>query len=237
MKKILLLIFIISSVQFCHGADVAKGVDLRFIRTVDWTSLKENGVSFVYIHATEGQNYKDPNFPPLSKGALNASIIRGAIHTALPDQSSGSAQANYFVSNGGGYKPDGKHLPGALDLEFNPNGGAKCYGLSPPRLVNWIRDFSNAYLLRTLVVPVIYTTTSFWETCTGNYTQFGGQALWVASYASTVGKLPAGWDSYTFWQNSADATPNPGNSDLFKGTVDELESFARNPPIVLSIEV
>ena len=100
----------------------------------------------------------------------------------------------------------GRTLPGAIDLE------AGCYGLSPAAMVNWIRDFSNTYHSRTSRYPgnfsplrlahhsvspwtsVIYTTTSWWETCTGNSAAFGSNnPLWIARWASSIGKLPAGW--------------------------------------------
>ncbi len=50
-------------------------------------------------------------------------MIRGAYHFATPDTTSGAAQANYFVDHGGGWSRDGKTLPGALDIEWNPYGG------------------------------------------------------------------------------------------------------------------
>lgn len=43
--------------------------------------------------------------------------------------------------------------------------------------------------------PVIYSTTDWWTTCTGNSAAFAGNSpLWIARYASTVGTLPAGWE-------------------------------------------
>ncbi|GIM94689.1 hypothetical protein Ato02nite_064820 [Paractinoplanes toevensis] len=41
-------------------------------------------------------------------------MIRGAHHFALPNRSSGSAQADFFVGRGGGWSADGRTLPGAL---------------------------------------------------------------------------------------------------------------------------
>lgn len=45
-----------------------------------------------------------------------AGLIRGAYHVARPDQSSGNAQAAYFLAHGGGWTGDGKTLPGAVEL-------------------------------------------------------------------------------------------------------------------------
>lgn len=43
-------------------------------------------------------------------------------------------------------------------------------------------------------MTVIYTTTDWWTTCTGNSAAFAStNPLWIARYASTIGTLPAGW--------------------------------------------
>ena len=70
-------------------------------------------------------------------GTYQAGLIRGAYHFALPNDSSGAAQASYFVANGGGWIADGRTLPGASDIEYNPY-GAECYGLSQGAMVSWI---------------------------------------------------------------------------------------------------
>ena len=84
-------------------------------------------------------------------------MIRGAYHFALPDSSSGAAQADYFAKNGGGWSNDGITLPGALDIEYNPY-GATCYGLSASAMVDWIEDFVTSYESATGRWPLIYTT-------------------------------------------------------------------------------
>jgi len=43
-------------------------------------------------------------------------------------------QGNFFVGHGGGWSNDGKTLPPAIDLEYNPY-GADCDGLSKTAMV------------------------------------------------------------------------------------------------------
>ena len=62
-------------------------------------------------------DYTNPYFEQQYDGAYNAGLIRGAYHFAVPSGPSGGDQANYFVSNGGGWSGDGQTLPGALDIE------------------------------------------------------------------------------------------------------------------------
>jgi len=203
-----------------------KGIDVSgYQPNVNWNAVKASGVTFAYIKATEGTSYINPSFSSQYIGATNAGLIRGGYHFAQPASSSGAAQANYFLAHGGGWSADGRTLPGALDIEYNPS-GATCYGLSASAMVAWIQDFSNTYLSHTGRYPVIYTTTDWWKTCTGNSAAFGStNPLWIAHFASSIGALPAGWGYTTFWQY-ADSGPNPGDQDLFNGDAAGLQRMA-----------
>ncbi|KAF9560560.1 hypothetical protein EC968_006108 [Mortierella alpina] len=217
-------ILLCASVAYCAQP---KGIDVSgYQPNINWATVKANGIEFAFIKATEGTGYKNPQFNSQYTGATNVGIIRGGYHFALPDRSSGAAQATYFLANGGGWSNDGITLPGALDMEFNPY-GATCYGKSPSAMVAWIRDFSNTYKAKTGRPPVIYTTTSWWQQCTGNNAGFASDhALWIARYASAVGTLPAGWGYHTFWQY-ADSGPNPGDQNVFNGDRAGLLRFAK----------
>ena len=194
---------------------------------IDWNSVEADGAQFAYIKATESTTYQSPEFGNQYTGAYNVGIIRGAYHFATPDTSSGAVQADYFADHGGGWSPDGLTLPGLLDIEYNPY-GATCYGLSQGGMVNWIADFLNEYHSRTGRWAVIYTTTDWWTTCTGNSPAFAGNdPLFVANYNGTPYPLPAGWGYYTFWQ-WADSGIFPGDQDVFNGTADRLLALANN---------
>ncbi|QKW52352.1 lysozyme [Streptomyces buecherae] len=203
-----------------------EGVDVSSHQgSVNWSSLWNNGVRWAYVKATEGMTYENPDFAQQYNGSYNVGMIRGAYHFALPNVSSGAQQANYFASNGGGWSRDGKTLPGALDLEYNPY-GATCYGLSQSAMVNWVRDFFNTYKARTGRDAVIYTSTSWWKTCTGNYAGFGNtNPLWVPRYGSSVGELPAGWGFHTMWQYTSSG-PIVGDHNRFNGAYDRLKALA-----------
>ncbi|MEU4891495.1 lysozyme [Streptomyces sp. NPDC044780] len=203
-----------------------EGVDVSSHQgNVAWATLWSSGVRFAYVKATEGTSYTNPYFAQQYNGSYNVGMIRGAYHFALPDNSSGAAQANYFVDHGGGWSKDGKTLPGALDMEYNPY-GATCYGLSASAMVNWVKDFSNTYKARTGRDPVIYTSTSWWKSCTGNSAAFGSiNPLWIPRYGSSVGELPAGWGFHTIWQyTSSGATV--GDHNKFNGAMDRLQALA-----------
>jgi GH25 family lysozyme M1 (1,4-beta-N-acetylmuramidase) len=203
-----------------------EGVDVSSHQgNVNWSSLWSSGVKFAYVKATEGTSYRNPYFTQQYNGSYNIGMIRGAYHFALPNNSSGAAQANYFADHGGGWSKDGKTLPGVLDIEYNPY-GATCYGLSQSAMVNWIKDFTNTYKARTGRDAVIYTTTDWWTTCTGNNGGFGNtNPLWIARYASAPGGLPNGWGFHTFWQYTSTG-PIVGDHNQFNGSMDRLVALA-----------
>src|SRR4051812_16752635 len=192
---------------------------------VNWSATKAAGASFSYAKATEGTYYTNPYFAQQYNGAYNVGLIRGAYHFATPNTTGGAPQADYFVSHGGGWSADGKTLPGALDIEYNPY-GATCYGLSQGSMVNWIASFINEYHARTGRWAVIYTTTDWWKSCTGNYSGFAANnPLWIANYTGSATPLPNGWGFYTFWQY-ADQGSMAGDQDVFNGAYSRLQALA-----------
>jgi GH25 family lysozyme M1 (1,4-beta-N-acetylmuramidase) len=190
---------------------------------VNWPAQWNAGKRFVWVKATEGTGYRNPYFAQQYNGSYNQGFIRGAYHFALPDRSSGATQATFFSNNGGGWSADGRTLPGAMDMEYNPY-GATCYGLSRAAMTQWILDFSNTYKARWDKYPAIYTSTSWWSQCvSGDFSSTN--PLWVARYSSSVGTLPCCWSFYTVWQYSS----TPIDQNTFNGSYDRLLVFARTP--------
>jgi GH25 family lysozyme M1 (1,4-beta-N-acetylmuramidase) len=189
---------------------------------VNWANYWNQGKRFVWVKATEGTGYRNPYFAQQYNGSYNQGFIRGAYHFALPDRSSGTAQADFFSNNGGGWSADGKTLPGAMDMEYNPY-GSTCYGKTKASMTQWILEFSNRYKARWNKYPAIYTSTSWWSQCvSGDFSSTN--PLWVARYSSSVGTLPYNWGFYTVWQYSS----SPIDQNTFNGSYDRLLVFARN---------
>ncbi|MGH3095286.1 MAG: lysozyme [Streptosporangiales bacterium] len=207
-------------------ASGVRGLDVSHWQgKINWKGVYADGARFAYMKATEGTSYQDPSFDRNYPNSYYAGLVRGAYHFALPNKSSGAAQANYFADHGGGWSGDGKTLPGVLDIEYNPYGGT-CYGKSDAGMRNWIADFINRYHKRTGRWAVIYTTTDWWKTCTGNYGGFADHSpLWLARYASSPGALPNGWSFYTFWQYNDHGT-YPGDQNVFNGSYKRLKVLA-----------
>ncbi|QFZ23720.1 lysozyme [Saccharothrix syringae] len=200
---------------------VVYGIDVSGHQgNVDWSYWWGQGKRFAYVKATESTTYTNPYFTQQYNGSYNIGMIRGAYHFALPDRSGGAAQADFFVDHGGGWSRDGRTLPGALDMEYNPY-GSTCYGLSASGMTAWIKAFSDRYQARTGRWPVIYTSTSWWSQCVnGDFSSTN--PLWVARYSSAVGTLPYAWPFHTFWQYSS----SPIDQNLFNGAYDRLQALS-----------
>jgi GH25 family lysozyme M1 (1,4-beta-N-acetylmuramidase) len=203
------------------------GIDISAYQgNIDWAAVAPH-IDFSYAKATEGTYYTNPYFYNQYEGPYDYGVIRGAYHFAIPNNSTGNVQANYFIRHGGGWSSDGRTLPGVLDIEYNPY-GSECYGLTRSQMRTWIWDFVNRYAYKEHAYPVIYSTTDWWSTCTGNYSGFAKyDPLWIANYsASGGGTLPSGWGFYTFWQY-ADSGSQPGDQDVFNGAYSRLRTLAK----------
>jgi GH25 family lysozyme M1 (1,4-beta-N-acetylmuramidase) len=207
------------------AASQLPGIDVSAYQgNINWAAVAPS-IDFVYAKATEGTYYTNPDFNNQYTGPYNQGLIRGAYHFGIPNNSTGASQADYFAHHGGGWSGDGKTLPGALDIEYNPY-GSECYGLTQSQMTAWIWDFVNEYAFDEHVYPVIYTTSNWWSACTGNASGFQNyDPLWIACYCSTAGTLPAGYGYYTFWQY-ADSGSLPGDQDVFNGSYSRLQALA-----------
>ncbi|WP_246380262.1 lysozyme [Nonomuraea soli] len=221
-----------------EASNGVPGVDVsNWTGEVDWSTVTSGGGKFAFVHATEGSDWTSPAFQSQYGGAAGAGLVRGAYHFALPNSSEGTQQAEHFLANGGAWVADGLTLPGVLDLEDNPykdrNGLNTCYNLTPEQMVTWIKDFTTTYKRRTGRNAIIYTTTSWWRTCTADSTKFKANPLWLARWGTEPGELPKGWTKHTFWQ-SADKGTLVGGQDSFNGTESQLKELA-NPPAEVSV--
>jgi GH25 family lysozyme M1 (1,4-beta-N-acetylmuramidase) len=216
---------VVTAAMPARAADGLRGFALaKFNGNPNMHRARAKGATFVYIEATEGLR-TNPHFNAAHAGAIAAGLFYGSYEVARPKGSSGTAQAQYFLSHGGSWNDSGMVLPGAVELDANPT-GSSCYDLSQDAMVSWILDFSDFYHSNTGRYPVIATTAGWWHKCTGNSDAFAQTSpLLIFRWAASPGTLPGGWSDYTFWDD-ADAGPLPGEQVLFNGDAAALATFA-----------
>ena len=164
------------------------GVDISSYQAdVDMNKLKEQGVAFVYIKATEGSSLQDNRFQENWKNAKQADLLSGAYHFFSYD-SPGKTQAENFI-DAVGEDMTGRLLPVA-DVEY--------YGdkeENPPRKEDVIRELSaflDALELQYGVKPMIYTRSDIYK----KYLKgtFDSYPYWISSLYT-----PLNWNYHGDW--------------------------------------
>lgn len=204
-----------------------SGIDVSYWEAgIDWKKVRGDGIRFVFIKATEGEQYVDPTFDDNWLGARSVGILRGAYHFFHPNMNP-VKQAEKFLQVIRGMDDDGE-LPPVLDLEVTDNQSNQT-----------ILERAKAWLDRIQqnlgVAPIIYSNRGFLEF---NFSVPGGgppfwtrnHMLWIANYGQSEPSLPPGWLDWSFWQHSETGKVNGINAsvdmDWFNGSVEELYRLA-----------
>lgn len=195
-----------------------RGLDVSHYQgTIAWDQVAEAGMAFAFIKATEGTANVDPQFQTNWDGAGAAGLLRGAYHFYEPG-SDPHQQALSFLSV---VHPGPGDLPPVLDVEMPGEASEILAGIQV-----WLTAVEQAIGQ----APILYTNPSFW---TGlGFSGFGRFPLWIAEYGVASPKVPEGWSTWTFWQDSeTGSVPGIESSvdlDLFQGAPLDLQQLC--PP-------
>jgi len=184
------------------GTNRHQGIDVsHHDEGIQWPAVRDSGVTFVYIKATEGIDFTDPLFEDHWDNAGKAGLLRGAYHffRALDD---GATQARFFldtVFSHNGEKRHGELIP-VVDVEAAD-------GVDPETLLAELKVWLEKVEEATGAKPMIYTGVGFWNRLGDNAatTAFASYPLWIAEYEVQEPTLPGAWDSWTLWQYTEDA--------------------------------
>jgi len=224
------------------GTDVYSGTG-----TINWTALRNDGVSFAWAKAAEGTStdgYEGPDtkFTVNEANAKAAGVYIGAYYYPHPEVDKGTAgadtEAAYFwgiaapyITNGGAY------LMPMLDMEVSYSNVTYMSSW----VNEWCQDIVNYAASNGVIIkPVLYTSPSF---ASVNYNSTVAQwTPWIAQYpfcTTTNGMTLCGdptpqtsspeshypWSTWSLWQYG-DTNWSGGDSDVFNGTTNQfLELF------------
>ncbi|WP_274424439.1 glycoside hydrolase family 25 protein [Chelativorans sp. YIM 93263] len=192
-----------------HGTDVAK-----YQGKVNWQHLRQAGIAFAFIKATEGGDRVDDMFHRNWREAKAAGIPRGAYHFFYFCRPA-IEQARWFIEH---VPRDRSALPPVLDMEWN-HLSPTCRKRPAPEIVRAeMRIFLNAVERHYGKRPIIYTSIDFFDR--NDLRRFTGYEFWLRSVAGHP-DVKYGNHPWTFWQYTGTGIlPGvEGNVDInvFKG--------------------
>ncbi len=171
-----------------HGIDVS-----RYQGPINWNAVKQSGIRFAYLKATEGKDYVDPMYRAHLHGAYAARVRVGAYHF-YHFCSSPEAQAALFsrvVERSDGW------LPPVVDLEWHHQSSCRRRP-SHREIYNEISRFNAAMMQRYGQRPIIYTNPSFYVE-EGLWQFRNSNEFWLRSTTANPSIRYRG-QNWAFWQ-------------------------------------
>jgi len=194
---------------------------------IDYAAVKEAGHRFVFIKATQDNDFIDPMFPTNLARARAAGLAAGAYHF-FDYTLDGREQADHFVDRLEAVGGIDDALPPVVDVECWAPIGASIHAVSTARL----RDFVERVYERIGRWPLIYTSTFMWREVVGNAEGFGQLPMWAACWGCEQPiSIAPGWDEWVFWQEGLTRIPGVGRLDgnYFSGSRKELRALKTQP--------
>jgi lysozyme len=202
------------------SAYAVRGIDIsHYEGTVDWGTVAKDGLSFVYVKATEGEEMTDDQFQANWQGAAGAGLARGAYHF-YDFCEPGATQADNFIKT---VPVEKGSLPPTIDLEQS----ADCKKM--PAKAAFLADL-NAFVQKIQdaygVSPVLYVNGGIYNTY---LTDVGNTyALWIADVSHVSPVMPDGapWTMWQYgWHGAVAGIGAEVDLDVFRGTTQELASL------------
>lgn len=196
-----------------YGIDVS-----RHQGEIDWEALKKGNhpdapISFVYVKASEGSDFKDKKFEQNFENARKHGFMRGAYHY-FSTTSSGVSQANLFISM---VKLHPGDLPPVLDIEEKPKNKKKYI----EEVKIWLKKVEEHYGVK----PIVYASSKYKKKYLDD-PFFKEYPSWVAHYY--IPELTDG-EEWLMWQ-CTDIGVIPGikekvDINIFNGTEKQLKEL------------
>ena len=163
-----------------------QGIDIsHYQNNIDWEKVSHENISFVFIKATEGNDYVDANFKFNWKEAGRLGIKRGAYH--FFSMRSSSVEQVAKIKEIVPY--DENSMPLAIDIEI-PISHNKI--IVKKELHNLILQLKNYYNKE----PILYVTYDTYNTYIKN--DFQDSPIWIRDMLKPP--FLHGGRSWTFWQ-------------------------------------
>src|SRR5262245_45744056 len=225
------------------GTDVS-----HYQGTINWTTVKNAGITFAWAKATESTGYTDPYFTINQNNARAVGIPIGAYHFARPSSnpnltganSADSEAAHYWAVVSSYVNADGLSMIPMLDWEdqYATNGAGFTVTQMSAWVNQWCNTISNYARAKGIagLKPIVYTGVWYSAPSSGVSGYPGlnssvtGWPSWIAAYPSNPNPQTGGpsssfpWATWNFWQYAA-TNWSGGDSDVFNGTASGLSAY------------
>jgi lysozyme len=194
-----------------HGIDVSK-----FQGNIDWEQVRQGGVSFAWIKATEGGDHLDSKFKQNWDNAKAAGVLRGAYHFTYWCRSL-SEQADWFIKN---VPVDHEALPPVLDVEWNFDSKTCPFKADKETALREMKVFLHKMEDHYGKRPVIYADIPFHKDVLANG-ELGEYPFWIRAVKDPPHTRYSN-RSWSFWQftatGSVPGVPAKVDRNVFAGS-------------------
>lgn len=171
-----------------HGIDVSK-----WNGDIDWMTVKNSGVSFAFIKATEGKDRLDDRFHENWQEARAARMPYAPYHFYY-FCSTADDQADWFIRN---VPRSAVYLPPVLDVEWNGASKTCKYRPSKATAVYELKKFMDRLEKHYGKRPIIYTAVDFHRDILVG--EFNDYHYWLRAVADHPSKV-YDRERWAFWQ-------------------------------------
>jgi len=212
---IVIILFVIRMYFIPSGINIDKskypisGIDVsRHSGIIDWEKIKEQDISFVYIKATEGEDYLDPNYVSNITNAQKSNLLVGEYHFFRFNKPGKSQATNFLLQT---KRFTGKLIP-VLDIE---EWGNMPVIKSEKEIRKEINNFLMVVEKETGCKMILYTNINSYNRFIKG--QFLENPIWICSFNQN--RILPDNRKWLFWQHA-----HNGKLEGIKGFVD-LNTF------------
>ena len=205
-----------------------RGVDVsEYQGEVDWDKIKEQGISFAFVKATEGSKGKDSYFNKNFQKLKNTDMLLGIYHF-FSLESTGEEQAKNYIDTVGVTKNDDSLLIPIVDIEYYSD-----YKKEEP-IKDWIKKELKVLLDKLestyRVKPMIYTTMEFYNDYLDG--EFLDYDIWIRNILTKPNLENRTWK---FWQYTGRGRLEGYSGEekfidlnVFNGSKEEFDKFVES---------